>query len=312
MKTKSVLFLSSLLMIGSLASCGSKNDFTLRAINPEVRWSERKMGFFFEFDPSTKLGEHKVSNIKFSTSREDVTISKVQGEGDDYLEYEWRVMPNNPEVGSFTLSATIDNLKSNTLTFTTKQAEIFNMESSIPNGCEILYQRTDYNGGSTTKYYYDYTVTKLNDSYMVCWESLFRWDRRPKNFYKHRDDGKFEVYGWDIGNQKWIHTSNVITESEVLSKDGALNELCPDPLTKTEEYAKKEEHSDSIDGKLYTCTYLKYYFGNQIVFYRYLSDGGLKLCSFADIRSSNYEDILSCSLYKINHPDAYPFNPPAE
>lgn len=316
MKRKSLLFLSSFLMIGSLvgvAGCSSNNGFVLRAINPENRWSDRGMGFFFEFDPSAKLGDHKVTDIEFTTSIENVTIEKVTGEGDDYLKYEWRAMPKTPEVGSFTLVANIGDYKSNTLTFTTKAAVTFNFECNIPNGTEIVYSQTDYNGGSTTKYYYTYTLTKLNDSYMLSWESLFRWSRRPQTYYEHRTDGKFSVYAWNIDGQKWEKTSNVLTESEVLSKDHALNYLCPNPLTKTEDYSEKEEVKDMIDGKDYTVTRLQYYFENTIENYRYLNDNGLKLLTFANIHArSSYAQLIGCCVDKINHPTAFPYDAPIE
>lgn len=50
MKRKRLLFLSSFLMIGSLvgvAGCSNNNGFVLRAINPEIKWSDRDIGFFF-------------------------------------------------------------------------------------------------------------------------------------------------------------------------------------------------------------------------------------------------------------------------
>lgn len=79
-----------------------------------------------------------------------------------------------------------------------------------------------------------------------------------------------------------------------LSKDNALNYLCPNPLTKTEDYSEKEEVNDMIDGKDYTVTNLKYSFENTTEYYRYLNDNGLKLCTFANIYASNpYGQLLA-------------------
>ena len=290
----------SLFMAGGLASCGDTSAIKLKSEYTKLSWADREDGFVFQFDELTKIGGHKISDITFAKSKEDVTIEKIFGEGDDYLSYKWKAICMS--AGSFAVSASIDNLTSNELIFTVDEGRLFNMDCSVPNGYQIQYTHMFYHPDNNT--YKDFNVTKLNDCFMLIYS-----DPKGNRFFEKTNKG-YDVYYYSEG--KWVLTSKAYCdESGVL--EFMLRHLYPNSSTKTEEYVKKTNRTKTIDGKVYAVTSLEYCYDDTNVYYNYYSGAdGLKLSLRTNIYGDTEQDIIeNCNVYKIDRVSQFPVNPPS-
>lgn len=254
-----------------------------------------------QLDESTKLDGHDISNIEFKASKDDVTITKVAGFDDYPLTSEWKAVCMS--AGTFTVSATLDNLTSNTLTFTVKDKAVFNMECNIPNGYQLQYKH-EYSDRGTT-WGASYTITKLNDSYMI-----MSSNGSNDKFFEKIGNDSYKVYIY-ANDKTWMETRFTDNESEVLND--MLGILYPRWDTKTKEYVDKKEFDLPIDDKDYPVTYLAYVYdtGNVSYFYHSGADG-LKVCIETQIfgapnvvtELSMIEHIKTVSEFPVNPPSA--------